>query len=137
MDIGGFRDLHRHRNCVQILKEPRWLYGFDQPPEIDEVGLSAEYQKVMGQVRKSFAAIEKKFPGVGQYLLPQAARRRFLMKMTPWELQYIAELRTKPQGHISYREIAYRMYALFRRRYPGWAKYFRVTDYRYQDFFKR
>ncbi|MCL5091137.1 MAG: FAD-dependent thymidylate synthase, partial [Patescibacteria group bacterium] len=29
MDVGGFRDLHRHRNCIQILKPVTGDYGYD------------------------------------------------------------------------------------------------------------
>ncbi len=137
MDIGGFRDLHRHRNCIHILKDPTSVYGFDMPQEIREVGLEKEYQDLMRKVEKIYYQIEKKYPYCGQYVLPQAARRRFLMKISPWELQYITELRTKPAGHPSYREIAFKMYREFAKKYPGWAKHFRVTDYKKVDFFQR
>jgi len=33
-------------------------------------------------------------------------------------LYYIIELRTQPQGHISYRKIAYQMYELAKDRWP-------------------
>ncbi|MFH1451048.1 MAG: FAD-dependent thymidylate synthase [bacterium] len=137
MDIGGFRDLHRHRNCVQILKDVLWTYGFDMPKEIDEIGLAGAYNQVTAKTKNAFDRIETKYPGIGQYILPQAARRRFLMKMTPWELQYIVELRTRPQGHISYREIAYQMYQEFAKNHPLQAKHFRVVPPDKVDFFRR
>ncbi len=59
------------------------------------------------------------------------------MRMTPWQLQYLTELRTKPQGHFSYRQIAWQMYHKFNKKYPAWGKHFRVTDPRVVDFFKR
>ncbi len=31
MDIGGFRDMHRHRRCVQLLQPYTTLHGFDTP----------------------------------------------------------------------------------------------------------
>ena len=36
MDIGGFRDMHRHRRCVQIVQDYTTLHGYDRPEEIDD-----------------------------------------------------------------------------------------------------
>ena len=137
IDIGAYRDLSRHRNVIHIMKEIAPVYGFEMPKEIKEVGLDKEYQLLMKKVVDVYRKIEKKYPGVGQYILPQATRRRVLMRMTPWQLQYLTELRTKPQGHFSYRQIAWQMYHKFNKKYPAWGKHFRVTDPRVVDFFKR
>ena len=137
VDIGGFRDLHRHRNCIHVLKEVTPVYGFDMPKEIVEIGLAVAYQEMMKKAEGAYYKIEEKHPGVGQYVLPQATRRRFLMRMSPWELQYIAELRTRPSGHQSYREISFQMYQEFAKKYPLRAKHFRVVSPEVVDFFKR
>ncbi len=47
-------------------------------------------------------------PG-SHFLLPFAARGRFLFKMDFAEADYIIRLRTGVKGHFSYREIAWRM----------------------------
>ena len=47
-------------------------------------------------------------PGA-QYLLPFAARSRFLFKMDFAEAEYIARLRSGVKGHFSYRKIAWEM----------------------------
>ena len=39
MDIGGFRDMHRHRRCVQIMQDFTTLHGFDTPPEVEAAGI--------------------------------------------------------------------------------------------------
>ena len=44
------------------------------------------------------------------------------------EAVYIAELRTTPAGHFSYRRVAYQMFEEVRKRYPSLAPYFRVHD---------
>jgi hypothetical protein len=31
MDIGGFRDMHRHRRCVQLIQEFSDVHGYDEP----------------------------------------------------------------------------------------------------------
>jgi thymidylate synthase ThyX len=67
-------------------------------------------------------------PSVGLYVLPLAFRKRTLFKMDLAEALYIAELRTAPAGHISYRKVAYAMYQAVAQRHPSLAKHFRVTD---------
>ena len=99
--------------------------------------ISVAYQEMMKKAEEAYYKIEEKHPGVGQYVLPQATRRRFLMRMSPWELQYIAELRTRPSGHQSYREITFQMYQEFAKKYPSRAKHFRVVSPDIVDFFKR
>jgi hypothetical protein len=44
------------------------------------------------------------------------------------EALYIAELRSAPAGHFSYRNVAYAMYAEVVRKHPSLARYFRVSD---------
>jgi len=44
------------------------------------------------------------------------------------EALYIAELRSAPQGHFSYRRVAWEMYQAVRKHHPALAGYFRVTD---------
>ncbi len=64
-----------------------------------------------------------------QYLLPLGTRCRSLFKMDFAEALYIiAELRSAPQGHISYRRVAWEMYLAIAKRHPALAKNFRVTD---------
>ncbi|MGH9483238.1 MAG: FAD-dependent thymidylate synthase, partial [Terriglobales bacterium] len=62
------------------------------------------------------------------YALPLGYFGRSLFKMDLAEALYIAELRTGPGGHLSYRRAAWQMYEAVRRRYPGLARDARVTD---------
>ena len=39
MDIGGFRDMHRHRRCVQIGQEFTTKHGYDAPEELEAAGV--------------------------------------------------------------------------------------------------
>jgi thymidylate synthase ThyX len=63
-----------------------------------------------------------------EYVIPLAYRKRTLFKMDLAEVVYISELRTKPEGHISYRRVAYAMYEETAKRYPALAGMFRVKD---------
>ena len=38
MDIGGFRDMHRHRRCIQIGQEFTTRHGYDAPEELEASG---------------------------------------------------------------------------------------------------
>jgi thymidylate synthase ThyX len=46
------------------------------------------------------------------------------------EALYISELRSAPQGHFSYRNVAWEMYRAVERQHPALARYIRVTDVR-------
>src|ERR1022692_5249336 len=57
MDIGGFRDMHRHRRCVQIVQGYTAAHGYDAPPEIGSAGLTARYDSVMARARNAAAQL--------------------------------------------------------------------------------
>ena len=60
--------------------------------------------------------------------MPLAYRTRCLFKMDWAEAAYIVEQRTQPQGHFSYRRVAWGMYEALRARYPRLAAPIRATD---------
>ena len=108
MDIGAYRDLHRHRRCQQFRQNYSAQLGFETPEAIHAAELSASYQALMEQAR----AVADTLPQPGaQYLLTFATRSRFLFKMDFAEAEYIARLRSGVKGHFSYRKIAWEMKA--------------------------
>jgi thymidylate synthase ThyX len=134
MDIGGFRDMHRHRRCVQIGQEFTTRHGYDAPVELESAGARENYDAVMQRAAQAVEQLAQK-PGAqakenAQYAIPLGFRKRTLFKMDFAEVLYIAELRTTPAGHSSYRNVAYAMYEAVAKRYPALAQYFRVTDVR-------
>jgi len=134
MDIGGFRDMHRHRRCVQIMQDFTTAHGFDIPPEVSAAGVRSDYEAAMKSVetavRTLSAAGGEEARQNAQYAIPLAFRKRTLFKMDFAEAVYISELRTTPAGHTSYRNVAYAMYEAVAAKYPALAKYFRVHDVR-------
>jgi thymidylate synthase ThyX len=56
MDVGGFRDMHRHRRCIQIEQGYTSAHGFDEPEELQKAGMSQRYHDNM---RKAAAAAAK------------------------------------------------------------------------------
>ena len=134
MDIGGFRDMHRHRRCVQVQQGFTTAHGYDLPPDIVAAGLQPRYGALMQRVSDAIAKLssvpEPEVSPNAQYLIPLAFRKRTLFKMDFAEALYISELRTTPAGHWAYREVAYQMYELVAKRYPALGKLFRVHDVR-------
>jgi thymidylate synthase ThyX len=147
MDIGGFRDMHRHRRCVQIIQPFTALHGYETPTSGDlaphgtsgetnilaEAGILDDFQSAIQQAHQASTQIAASaVPEAGEsalYLLPLATRIRSLFKMDFAEAQYISELRSGPAGHFSYRRVAWEMYLAVERQHPSLAKYIRVTDF--------
>ncbi len=142
MDIGGFRDMHRHRRCTQIIQSFTAVHGFETPtcgdlgPEVNilaEAGVLADFQSDIEQAHRASAQIAaSQAPEAAQsalYLLPLATRIRSLFKMDYAEAQYIIELRSGPAGHFSYRRVAWEMFQALSRRHPALASHIRVTDF--------
>jgi thymidylate synthase ThyX len=130
MDIGGFRDMHRHRRCTQIEQGFTRHHGYDTPPDLRAAGLEPRYQAAMQKVLHACEKLEAAAPQASLYLLPMAFRKRTLFKMDFAEALYIAELRSGAAGHFSYRNVAYAMYEEVAKKHPLLARYFRVADVR-------
>ena len=106
IDIGAYRDLHRHRRCQKFRQEYSGALGYDRPVLVDDAGATGVYEPAM---RAAFTAM-RGLPAPGaHYLLPFGARSRFLFKMDFAEAEYICKLRSGVKGHFSYREIAWEM----------------------------
>ncbi len=106
MDIGAWRDLHRHRRCHQFRQDFGFRLGYVVPAPVREAGLEEAYAAAVDQ---ALAAARRLPAPASHYLLPFAVRGRFLFKMDFAEAEYICRLRTGVKGHFSYREIAWRM----------------------------
>jgi thymidylate synthase ThyX len=106
IDIGAYRDLHRHRRCQQFRQPYTHRFGYETPDLVDKAGASVEYANVLNAINEAMEALPQ--PGA-QYLLPFAARSRFLFKMDFSELEYISRLRSGVKGHFSYRKVAWEM----------------------------
>jgi thymidylate synthase ThyX len=106
MDIGAYRDLHRHRRCQQFRQDYSAKRTFETPALILEAGLNERYSQLLSRAANVAAALPE--PG-SHYLLPFATRSRFLFKMDFAEAEYIARLRSGVKGHPSYRKIAWKI----------------------------
>jgi hypothetical protein len=129
MDIGGFRDMHRHRRCVQTLQPFTNLHGYELPHELMEAGLEQRYKRALDQAHGAYDKLRRSgFQEEARYVLPLATRCRALFKMDFAEALYISELRSAPAGHFSYRLVAWEMYKAVAAKHPSLARHFRVRD---------
>ncbi|MBU0708436.1 FAD-dependent thymidylate synthase [Patescibacteria group bacterium] len=138
LDNGAFRDLHRHRNMIHIFKNLTGEHGIDVPYEMKfNQDLADEFIEDMSKNIDLAKKLDRMKPGLGEYILPLAARRRVLFRLDPKQLQYLTELRTTPKGNWSYRDIAYLMFLEYKKRYPLRAKHFRLTNPETTEFWNR
>ena len=106
IDVGAYRDLHRHRRCQKFRQAYSGQLGFETPSLVAESGAAEVYESAMRQAFDTMRLLPA--PGA-HYLLPFGARSRFLFKMDFAEAEYISRLRSGVKGHFSYREIAWEM----------------------------
>jgi thymidylate synthase ThyX len=131
VDLGSFRDLHRHRRCIQVPQPLTWEHGYLQPEDVTPAlgGELAElYCSALNRASAAAHEIRQVSPESADYLLPMAYRTRCLFKMDWAQAAYLIEQRTAPAGHFSYRRIAWHMYQALRARYPALAAPIRATD---------
>jgi thymidylate synthase ThyX len=134
MDAGAYRDLHRHRRCQQFRQSYGTRLGYDTPDALKEAGFEEMYNS---RLAETFEAIAR-LPGpAAHYLLPFAARSRFLFKMDFAEAEYIARLRSGVKGHFSYRKVAWEMKRQMERLEPELGRLMEATPPWVEDPLKR
>lgn len=133
MNIGAYRDLHRHRMLTQDRQLFSTYHGYDVPKEIIEAGLEDEFRAPLEEVDKLFRKIVAYDAELAQYAVPLAYRIRFYQWENFRELFWETELRTIPQGHPDYRVIEQEKYRLVAGKFPLISRFILVDmkDYRF------
>lgn len=114
LDLGIYRDLHRHR----MMTQERQLYttelGFtEQIGDIREAGFESQVRACADRVDALYQAIKQELgPEMAQYVVLLGHNIRCRFGFNDREAQHLLELRTGPQGHRSYRLIGQEMYRL-------------------------
>jgi hypothetical protein len=109
MDIGGWRDMHRHRRCQQVQQNFTTAHGYDVPPVLGEAGLEQDYRSAMNAVKEDIEKLRKSSQEAALYAIPFGFRVRCLFKMDYAEAEYLSKLRSGVKGHWSYRIVAWQM----------------------------
>jgi thymidylate synthase ThyX len=131
MDIGAYRDLHRHRMMTQERQMFSGHHGFSTPVEVTEAGLAAPFEEAIERAVLLFRKLEPVDRELAQYPVPLACRMRFYQWQNFRQLFWEAELRTVSQGHPDYRFIEQEKYRLIREKFPLIASYMLVDTQDY------
>jgi len=127
MDIGGWRDMHRHRRCQQVQQNFTTVHGYDVPPALTDAGLEADYRAAMDAVKADIEQLRTSHQEAALYAIPFGFKVRCLFKMDYAEVEYISRLRSGVKGHWSYRTIAWLMKQKLAERHPFLADQIQAT----------
>lgn len=131
--VGGFaeyRDLERHRMLTQQRQELTGDLGFIMPPEMGIVGLESEIEDIAGEMSNLNSDLRKEGLGpAAQYATLFNNRLRWMMGMNLRAFQHMAELRSQPAGHHSYRAMTMEMVRKLQERDPFTAEFLEFVDF--------
>ena len=131
--VGGFaeyRDLERHRMLTQQRQLLSCDLGFIMPSEVIEIGM----EKNVIDLVEEISILNSKLRDKGLLVASQYAtlfnhRIRFMLGMNLREFQHLAELRTQPAGHFSYRSMVMEMSKQVINKYPWTNGALKFVDY--------
>ncbi|MFI5205763.1 MAG: FAD-dependent thymidylate synthase, partial [Candidatus Paceibacterales bacterium] len=136
MNIGAWRDLHRHRTQTQMRQRFTIEHGFDVPEGLQEAGLDQKYIAATRQAEEIFKKIVLVNPDMAQYCCTLGHNVRFIQYQNMRAFFWETELRTTSQGHPDYRKIEQEKARQIMAIYPLLAKYLMV-DFNDYDFARR
>jgi hypothetical protein len=118
MDIGGWRDMHRHRRCQQVQQNFTTAHGYDTPALLGDAGFARDYAAAMDAVQSDIERLRGASQEAALYAIPFGFKVRCLFKMDYAEAEYISRLRSGVKGHWSYRQVAWEMKQRIAERFP-------------------
>jgi thymidylate synthase ThyX len=131
MDIGSYRDLHRHRMMTQERQTFSTFHGYSVPLELEQSGLAERFEEALQCADRLFRKMEALDRDLAQYAVPLAYRMRFYQWQNFRQLFWEAELRTVSQGHPDYRFIEQEKYRLVNEKFPLIASFMLVDMNKY------
>jgi thymidylate synthase ThyX len=134
IDIGAYRDMHRHRRCHQYRQAYNGRHGYETPALIAEAGAEVVFCEAMDNALATMQTLPEP---AREYLLPFGAKSRFLFKMDFAEAEYISRVRSGVKGHFSYREIAWAMKQRIEELEPDLGRLIQATPPTIEDPLKR
>ena len=133
-DYGAFRDLQRHRMLTVEWQTLSPRHGFTRPEAVDAAGLAPRFNEAMERSAALHDALLEPFPAQAPYGVSLAYRVRFVMQLNAREAMHLIELRTTPQGHPAYRQVAQDMHRLIETEagHPAVAALMRFVDHSFE-----
>ena len=132
-NFGMFRDFHRHRALTLQRQLLTTNHGYAVPDEIDVLGIRRDFEECMQRSKDVFDKIKKRYPEHAQYVVNFAYNYPYYMKLNLREATHLIELRTVPQGHADYRDVAQQMYSQIRDRHPNLSRIIKFVDLKEYD----
>ncbi len=113
-----FGQLKRHRIATLTCQEYDPVLGHTIPESVKKVGEEKKFIEIIRKTEKLYQKIEKKFPGIGSYILTNAHRKRILLSVNLRELYHISRLREDPTAQWDIRDKANKLSQLARKVMP-------------------
>ena len=132
-NFGMFRDMHRHRALTLERQLLTTDHGYSMPNEIKVLGIERDFRDCMDKTKETFEKIRKKYPEQGQYVVNFGYNYPYFMKFNLREACHLLELRTVPQGHADYRNVAQQMFEQINKVHPNLSKIMRYVDMKEYD----
>jgi thymidylate synthase ThyX len=111
-DYGAFRDLQRHRMLTVEWQNLSPRHGFTRPEAVDLAGAAPAFDGAMARSAALYEALAEPFPAQAAYAVCLAYKVRFVLQLNAREAMHLIELRSGPQGHPAYRQVAQQMHRL-------------------------
>jgi thymidylate synthase ThyX len=118
-DFGAYRDIQRHRLTTQTQQILGCDLGYAIPDDAREAGLAARIEEALESARRAHLELAAVDPVHAQYAVPLAFNKRFLMTMNFREAYHFVQLRSRSQGHESYRRVAWAVKREIERVHPA------------------
>jgi len=131
IDIGSYRDLHRHRMMTQQRQRFSTVHGYNIPIEVEQAGLAVPFREALDKADVLFRKLEPADSELAQYAVPLAYRMRFCQWQNFRQLFWETELRTLSQGHPDYRFIEQEKYRRVKEKFPLIASFMLVDTNEY------
>jgi thymidylate synthase ThyX len=128
LDFGAYRDIGRHRKGFQQQQVLTTAHGFAVPPLVQEAGLAGTYTEVLERAADAQQQVAARLPLAAGYVTPFAFLQRVRIVFDPRQTAYFIELRSGPEGHFSYRQVALDMLAHVRKVSPLFAQFVRAKE---------
>jgi len=131
-----FGQLKRHRIATLTCQEYDPILGCTIPESIRKIGEDRRFVKIIRETERVYKSIERKFPGIGSYILTNAHRKRVLLNVNLRELYHISRLREDPTAQWDIRDKAHKLSKLARKVMPISTKLLGAKE-AYIDFYFR
>lgn len=126
VDFGAYRDIGRHRKGFQQQQRLTTAHGYVVPPLIVDAGFEGDYRRVLDRAAELQQEVAASHPWAAGYVTPFAFLQRVRLMFDPRQVAYFVELRSGPEGHFAYRDVAIAMFREVERVSPLFASTIRA-----------